>query len=154
MLQVFGNVDRKKETYIGELQRLEIRVEGSIFLEDEILRKISIESKLEKGILMEETSWRQKSRALLLKGDKCTKFFYKVANSHQKNNAIESIEVDGAVFLDQSSIMDHICSFFEKLLMDQHDWRPKLDSLVPDTIDPMRAQLLENLLIRTKFLQR
>lgn len=54
-------MDRQKETletFIEELQGLESRVEGSILLKDEILRKRFIEFELENVILMEETSWR------------------------------------------------------------------------------------------------
>jgi hypothetical protein len=48
----------------------------------------------------EEISWRQKSRALWLKGgDKCTKFFHRVANSNRRSNSIESLSVNGSILL-------------------------------------------------------
>lgn len=46
--------------------------------------------------MIEEILLRQKSMPLWLKeGDECTKF------SHQRNDAIELIEVNGVVFSDQ-----------------------------------------------------
>lgn len=49
------------------------------------------DAKVELGntMLLEEISWWQKSRALWLKeGEKNTKFFHCLANSHQRNNFI------------------------------------------------------------------
>ena len=48
-----------------------------------------------KIILMEEISWRQKSRALWLQaGDRNTKFFHRTANMHRRFNSLSTIEVD------------------------------------------------------------
>jgi hypothetical protein len=46
------------------------------------LWKVAVINDLERTTLLEEVSWRQKFRELGLKeGDKCTKFFHRVANS-------------------------------------------------------------------------
>ena len=46
--------------------------------------------------LLEEVSWRQKSRELLLKeGDKNTSFFHRMANSHRRINCIKKVRVNG-----------------------------------------------------------
>ncbi|XP_041025319.1 uncharacterized protein LOC121265696 [Juglans microcarpa x Juglans regia] len=75
---------------------------------------------------MEEISWRQKSQALWLKeGDRCTKFFHRVANSHRTNNAIEVLHEEGRVLLGRDAIKDHIVHFYDKLLSEQYLWRPK-----------------------------
>ena len=53
-------------------------------------RKTLVTSDLEKALLMEQISWRQKSMALrLTEGDKCTKFFHRVAHSNWRSNSIE-----------------------------------------------------------------
>jgi hypothetical protein len=52
--------------------------------------------------LQEEVNWRQKSRVLWLKeGDKCTKFFHRIANLNRRSNAIESLLVNGSISSDQ-----------------------------------------------------
>ena len=67
-------------------------------------RELSLEESEERGktrddykrwSLLEEVSWRQKSRELWLKeGDRNTGFFYKMANSHRRRNAINKIKVN------------------------------------------------------------
>lgn len=79
---------------------------------------------------MEEISRRQKAQALRLKeGKKCTSYFHWVANSHQRKNAIEMLHVDGQVLTDHVEIKDHITHFYEKLFIEQYNWRPRLDGL-------------------------
>jgi hypothetical protein len=52
---------------------------------------------LEKTLLLEEMNWRQKSQASWLKeGDKNTKIFHRVANSHRKFNHFDSLNINGA----------------------------------------------------------
>ena len=54
---------------------------------------------------MEETSWRQKSRALYVKEeDNNTRFFQRLANSHRIANHIRSVEVDGVVYEDEPAV--------------------------------------------------
>jgi hypothetical protein len=66
---------------------------------EEKLRKSLVISELEKVTLMEEIRWRQKSTALWLKeGDKCTKFFHRVANSNRRNNSIEALSTNGSIY--------------------------------------------------------
>ena len=54
---------------------------------------------------LEETFWRQNSRALYVKeGDNNTRFFHRLANSHRRANHIRSIEVDGVLYEDGPTI--------------------------------------------------
>jgi hypothetical protein len=89
--QVFGNVESLKLARLEELRALD-RIEEERGLE--LLRKNAIASDLERIILQEEISCRQKSRVLWLKaGDKCTKFFHQIAISNRRSNSIESLSV-------------------------------------------------------------
>jgi hypothetical protein len=98
---VFGNVESLKLACLEELRALDsLEVERGLDSED-LLRRSSIASELERTILQEEISWRQKSRVLWLQaGDKCTKFFHQIANSNRRSNSIESLSVNGSVTFD------------------------------------------------------
>ncbi|XP_041001721.1 uncharacterized protein LOC121247439 [Juglans microcarpa x Juglans regia] len=97
-LEVFGHIDNQKSTLLEELQELEGKELLGDTLEEVLLRKGTVMANLERVLSSEEISWRQKSRALWLKkGDRCTKFFHKVANSHRRNNAIESLQFGSQV---------------------------------------------------------
>jgi hypothetical protein len=52
---------------------------------------------LEKATLLEEISWRQKSR---------------VTNSNRRNNSSESLSINGSVSSNQPTIRDHIVQFY------------------------------------------
>jgi hypothetical protein len=121
--QVFENVDSLQKARLEDLcklDRLEEEERGLDF--DELLKKNLIASDLERIILQEEISWRQKSRVLWLKeGDKCTKFFHWIANSNRRSNFIESVSVNGSVTSAQPAIRDHIVQFYESLFSEQYN---------------------------------
>ena len=65
---------------------------------EEKLVQVNLRSDIEKSTLLEEISWRQKSRVLHLKeGDTNTRFFHRMANSNKKNNGIENLMVNGTL---------------------------------------------------------
>ena len=111
---------------------------------EEKLRKSLVISELENVVLQEEISWRQKSRILWLnEGDKCTKFFHRVANSNKRYNSIESLSINGSVSSDQSVIREHAAHFYETLFEEQYSWRPSLDNLAFDSLAEDEASSLE-----------
>ena len=65
---------------------------------------------------LEEISWRQKSKALFIKeGDNNTRFFHRLANSHRRTNQIRGVEVEGALYEDESEVTNPIVDFYKKL---------------------------------------
>jgi hypothetical protein len=115
-------------------------------VEGENLRKVTVTNELEKTTLLEEVSWRQKSRVLCLRvGDKCIKFFHKVANSNRRNNSIEQLLVNDTVSSDQLEIRDLIVQFYDNLFTEWFNWGPKLDGLPLDSIGKEEANWSEGL---------
>lgn len=57
---------------------------------------------LKKGLMeiakVEEISWRHKSRCLwLTEGDRNTRYFQTIANSHRRFNSIENLNIDNEI---------------------------------------------------------
>jgi hypothetical protein len=73
--EVFGNVKKRKKVLPDGIRELDILEEGRGLNKEERRSKDELSSELERLLLCEEVSWRQKSRALWLRmGDKNTIF--------------------------------------------------------------------------------
>ena len=69
-----------------------------------------------KIILMEEISWRQKSKALWLQArDWNTKFFHRIANAHRRFNSLSAIEVEGVCYDTLLAIKSAILELYKSL---------------------------------------
>ena len=88
---------------------LDVREETQPLTAEEKLNQINLRTKIEKLTLLEEISWRQKSRVLHLReGDASTNFFHRMTDSNRRNNGIESLMVDGILSSDQGRIVNCI----------------------------------------------
>ena len=136
----FGNVTLKKQQLWNKLNDLDVREETQPLTAEEKLEQVNLRTKIEKLTLLEEISWRQKSRVLHLReGDANTKFFHRMANSNRRNNDIESLMVNGILSSDQGMITDCITQFFMNLYSKQQVDQPFLEVLVFPRISDDRA---------------
>jgi hypothetical protein len=141
--KVFGNVERNNRKLFEELQAFNT-IEGSRALVDgELLKKSEIVSELERCSLLDEVSWRQKSRVTWLKGDKCTKFFHFIANSNRRYNSMDSLLIGDSISSDPAEIGKHMVQFYQDLFSEKHSWRPWLYDLSFDAILESEASWLE-----------
>ena len=70
---------------------LDVREETHPLTAKEKLEQANLRTNIEKLTLLEEISWKQKSRVLHMReGDANTRFFHRMANSNRRNNGIES----------------------------------------------------------------
>ena len=125
----------KKNQLLADLYALEVLAEDHRLSDGEKIRKFELVEELERTLLLEEISWRQKSREIWLReGGKNTKYFHRLANSHRRSNSISSLLINGVLFLDQLSIANAITQFYPGLYSEDIGWRPKLDNLESSSI--------------------
>ena len=140
----FGNITAKKQLLWSKLNALDVKEDFQPLSEEEKLDQASFRVDLEKAALLEEISWRQKSKMLFLKeGDSNTKFFHRMANSNRRNNCIETLMIDGAMSTNQDRIVDHVEQFFINLYSEQQVQHPFLDVLDFPCISGDNADWLE-----------
>ena len=103
-----------------------------------------IRDELEKAILLEEICWRQKSRVLCVReGDRNTKIFHCIANSHRRVNSIDRFMVDGVLSLDPAAIVDCISQFYRQRYFEDVAHRPVLDDVDFSSISMKDASWLD-----------
>ena len=129
-----------------ELEELDAVADLRQLTGEESQKKAQIVVDLERTSLLEEISWRQKSRALWLRErDKNTKFFHRLANSHRRYNSISSLSINGVFSSDSEAISECITNFYTHLFEEEECERPLLDGLDFSMISGKDALWLERL---------
>ncbi|KAL6336249.1 hypothetical protein AAG906_014418 [Vitis piasezkii] len=95
-------------------------------------------------VLMEETSWRQKSRETWLKkGDKNTRFFHKMANARARRNFLSKVKINGVTLNNEEDIKSGVCRAYQTLLLENQDWRQRIEDLQFHVMGTKRSRSLE-----------
>jgi hypothetical protein len=140
----FGHVSLKKQQMMADLRELDDVEDSRSLSSEERGRREQLVVGLEKVILMDEISWRQKSRVLWLKeGDKNSSFFHRIANSNRNANTIGHLIINGTASTDQDEIREHIAQFYEQLYTENGRRRPILDGIHFSFISDEDAKWLE-----------
>jgi hypothetical protein len=128
--EVFGNVGGRKTILMEEINRLDALEELAVLTREGQQKREGCCEELNKVMELDEIYWRQKSHAVWLKeGDRNTKFFHRLANSHRRNNFIGALNIDGHMTLDSEEITAEIVQYYQNLYSESTHWRPKLDGL-------------------------
>uniref|UniRef100_A0A2N9GEX2 Reverse transcriptase domain-containing protein n=1 Tax=Fagus sylvatica TaxID=28930 RepID=A0A2N9GEX2_FAGSY len=140
----FGHISMQKQQLMAALREIDAVTDTRPLDVEEKGRRELTAIELDKVILMEEISWRQKSRALWLKeGDKNSRFFHRVANSHRNANTIGKLLINGIPSTNQDEIRDHISQFYEQLYKENGYRRPMLDGIQFTSISEEEAAWLD-----------
>ena len=87
---------------------------------------------------------RKKSREVWLKeGDRNTRFFHKMVNTHKRHYDIVSLKVNGAWVNEGQDLKEGIANAFQVLLTDPENLRAKLEGLYFTKSDEREARSLE-----------
>ncbi|XP_016450193.1 uncharacterized protein LOC107775033 [Nicotiana tabacum] len=123
--EVFGKLDTRRSRALDELSVLEQATENRAPDQLEKQRFIALKMELEKIANAEETSWRQKSRYLWLKeGDRNTRYFHTMANSHRRYNSIDKLKIGDEITDDKELIKREILNYDQNLYKENEEWKP------------------------------
>ena len=111
--EVVGNISFNRAEAFSRLQRWETKEnENALTPEDLEAKNLDLEE-YKKWALLEETSWRQKSREIWLReGDKNTKYFHKMANARARRNFLSKIKVNGVNLSSLAEIKEGVCNAY------------------------------------------
>ena len=94
--------------------------------------------------LLEEISWRLKSRDTWLKeGNRNTGFFHRMANAHKRRNFFKSISINGRKLDKEVDIKEGLADAFQSLLLVSSGWCPLLSDFSLNEIGSEEATRLE-----------
>jgi hypothetical protein len=126
-----------------EIQQLDVLEESRSLTVDERNYREDRRGELHKVMDLDEISWCQKSCVLWLKeGDRNTKFFHRMANSHRRNNFIGCLNVEGTVTSDPKEVEEGIIWYYRQLYCESTEWRPTLTGLHFKALDSEEANSL------------
>ena len=141
--EVFGKVEVKKEV----LRRVsfwdDLEKERELVLEEREERTKAKEE-FKSWVVLEEISWRQKSRELWLKeGDRNTGYFHRMANAHKRRNCLRKISIYDRRLDKEAEIKEGLIVAFKNLLSAPREWRPSLPELSFNEIESGVASNME-----------
>ena len=144
--EVFGKVETHKKDALSRVSFWdEIEKERGLGLE-EAEERAKAKDDFKRWALLEETSWRQKSRETWLKeGDRNTGFFHRMANAHRRRNCLNSISINGKRYDKENEIKEGLVNAFQNLLSAPDGWRPSLPDLALNEIGNEEAARLEDI---------
>ena len=109
--------------------------------------------KFKKWVDLEEVFWRQKSRETWLKeGDRNTRFFHIMANSHRRRNSIRDISINGRRCVKEPEIKEGLVGAFQSLLTTSSNWCPPFPDLRFKVIGADQASKLEEMFTEEEIL--
>ncbi|RVW37936.1 Transposon TX1 uncharacterized 149 kDa protein [Vitis vinifera] len=141
----FGRIELRKNAALEQVQIWDAREKISRLNLEELEARKEAREDYKKWVLLEEISWRQKSREVWLReGDRNTGYFHKMANAHRRRNNVDRIKINGAWCIEENEIREGIGNAFKVMLSSSGDWRPSISGLQLETLDQLDANTLES----------
>ncbi|WJZ83279.1 hypothetical protein VitviT2T_002974 [Vitis vinifera] len=141
---VFGRVEYRKNVALDQMQFWDAKEKTNRLTLEEMEARREAREEYKKWVLLEEVTWRQKSREVWLKeGDRNTSFFHRMANAHRRRNNMERIRINGVWKSEENGMSEGIVNAFRTLLSNPGEWRPSLAGLQCEQLQNLDADALE-----------
>ena len=141
---VFGKVETNKEEALRRVTFWDDCEKVRALAREEAEERAKARADFKSWALMEEISWRQKSRETWLKeGDRNTGFFHRMANAHRRRKSLNSICINGRRLDKEADIKEGLVDAFKNLLTAPTGWSPSLPDLDLNRIGIAEAVSLE-----------
>lgn len=115
--ETFGDIFKMKANIKIDIKEVQDKIQVEGLSEDLRSSKNRLLSKYHEIISIEETFWRQRSRALYLKeGEKNAQFFHMTALKHRVANMISSLSSNRGILSDKDEIRKEAVNLFSNLL--------------------------------------
>ncbi|RVW64332.1 putative ribonuclease H protein [Vitis vinifera] len=137
---VFGKVEYRKNVALDQMQFWDAKEKTSRLTLEEMEARREAREEYKKWVLLEEVTWRQKSREVWLKeGDRNTSFFHRMANAHRRRNNMERIRINGVWKSEENGMSEGIVNAFRTLSSNPGEWRPSLAGLQCEQLQNLDA---------------
>ena len=94
-----------------------------------------------------------KNREICLKeGDRNSKFFHKMANTHRRKNFIVKIKVNGEWIIGDRELREGVVGGFKSLFFEEEGWRPSIEGLSFETLEEEEVTSLEGIFLEEEVL--
>ena len=114
---VYGKVETNKKDALRKISFWDDREKVRGLDLEEAEERVKARADFKSWALIEEISWRQKSREIWLKeGDKNTGFFHRMANAHRRRNCLNIICINGRKLDKEEDIKEGLVDAFQNLL--------------------------------------
>ena len=148
---VFGRVETRKNQALKNMAQWDTVGAIRPLTQSKLDRKIVELEEFKRWTLLEEIMRRQKSRENWLKeGDRNTKFFHKLENSHRKHSEMTGLKIDGVWHSGGQDMHQGIVNALQSLLVDLRDWIANVEGLTFLKLEVQEAARLEKLLMEVE----
>ncbi|RVX09051.1 Transposon TX1 uncharacterized 149 kDa protein [Vitis vinifera] len=127
----FGRVEYRKNMALEQMKYWDAKEKTSRLSLEELEARNEAKEEYKKWVLLEEITWRQKSKEVWLKeGDRNTGFFHKMANAHKRRNNVDRIKINGEWLTEENDIREGIANAFKTALESPFMEEEVFDALV------------------------